>query len=474
MHQRALIAFNSVLVVVCFASAAGLSYFYRQVSDVPRVSIGGILDDPAVAGEPQNFLLVGVDDGMGLPSDDPAKVGRTQTMNTDTMMILRLDPKAEQASLLSLPRDLWVSIPGGGKGRLNSAMALGGPEKLIQTIQQNFGIPVHHYVQVDFEGFRGLVSAVDGVPIYFPWAARDTHTGLAQEEPGCVTLDADQALAFVRSRYFEKNEGKGWVSDPSSDYGRISRQQQFIRASLKRAIAKGVRNPFTLNQLITVAQKDVVLDNTLTNQDLVDLGMQFRNFDPDSLAVYTLPATGGMAGAASVLFLNEREAQPIFDIFRGEGAGFEPSQSVRLEVRNGSGVPGQGREVLDAFATRGFGAVRAVDAKNFSGEHTTIRYAPGYAAHAVAVARFIEGDPVMVEDASLSGDVTVLLVTASDFTRVLDQPRSDEDFRLFIDANIADAHPDSSEAAGDVDGGATTTSSVIGAVPTTPEGVSCG
>lgn len=470
-HQRLLIAFNAVLVVVCFASAAAIAYVYREVGEVPRVSIGGILNNTAEPGEAQNFLLVGVDDGMGLPDGDPVLAGRGKSMNTDTMMVLRVDPQAEKAALLSLPRDLWVSIPGGGKGRLNSAMALGGPEKLIETIQQNFDIPIHHYVQVDFEGFRGLVSAVGGVPIYFPWKARDTHTGLIQENPGCVTLDPVQALAFVRSRYFEIDEGDGWISDPTSDYGRISRQQHFIRASLKRAIAKGVRNPFTLNQLIGVAQKDLTLDDQITNKDLVDLGMQFRNFDPDSLILFTPPTTGGWAGAASVLYLNEKEAQPIFDVFRGVDSTYEPSRSVLVEVRNGSGRNGEGRMALNDLEALGFEPVRSTDATGFSGKRTTVRYSPGFEAHAIAIARYLDGDPEIIEDDSLADDVTVSLVTASDFTGIRSDPRPTSDFQWLIDEVAAST---ATTTVGGDDESATTTSSIRGEVPEAPEGISCG
>lgn len=468
--QRLLIGFNSILVVICFTSAAGLAYVYREIGDLPRVSVGGVLDQASTTGEPQNFLLVGVDDGTGLSSGDPVLVGRTKSANTDTMMILRVDPQSGRAALLSLPRDLWVPIAGGGKGRLNSAMALGGPEKLIQTIQQNFGIPIHHYAQVDFAGFRSVVSSVDGVPIYFPWQARDTHTGLFQYDPGCVTLDPDQALAYVRSRYFEINQGKGWVPDPSSDYGRINRQQQFIKAALKRAVAKGVRNPFTLNQLIGVAQKNVTLDDKLTTQDIVDLGAQFRNFDPDTLDVYTPPTTGGWAGAASVLFLNDREAQPIFDIFRGVDRTYEPSAAVRVEVRNGSGTPGQGRKVLNDLAAKGFGPVRSSDAPDFTNTRTTVRFAPGQAAQAVAVARYLDIDPKFVEDASLSGGVTVALVTASDVTGIRTDPRPVEDFQSFIDSQATTT----TTAATGGPGTSTTSSTVLGDVPQTPAGITCG
>jgi LCP family protein required for cell wall assembly len=457
----------SMLVLLCFASAAGLAYVERLVSDVPRLSFGGVLDEEVSSGEPQNILLVGIDDGTGLASGDPVLRGRSKSLNTDTIMVLRVDPSSERAALLSFPRDLWVPIAGSNrKGKINSAMALGGPERLVQTIQQNFQIEIHHFVMLDLAGFRGLVSAVDGVPLYFPWAARDRKTGFQQDETGCVTLDPEQALAFARSREFEiyDEQAKRYITDPASDLGRINRQQRFIKAALKRAIAKGVRNPFTMNQLIRVGQDNVTLDDQLTTQDIVDLGAQFRDFDPEQLDLFTPPVRGGNVGAASVVFLEEREAQPIFDIFRGANTEIDVIPTVRVEVRNGSGKTGQGRMVLDGLTERGFVGVRSVDARTFDITGTVVLYAPGQHEAAANVARFLDGEPQFQEDSGLPADVNVALVTGSDFTALRAVARPIDDFRSFIDEAA------SSTLAPPVEEPTTTEPAFV---PETPTGVSC-
>jgi LCP family protein required for cell wall assembly len=317
--QRLLLTLNIALVVVCLAAAGGVYWTYNQASALPRIDVGASLSPSTEAGEPQNILLVGIDDGTGLEVGDPVLRGRTATLNTDTVMILRVDPQTQRAALLSLPRDLYVSLAGGGKGRINTALALGGPERLIETIKQDFDIPIHHYAMVDFKGFEALVNAVDGVPIYFNHPSRDENTGLFQYDPGCVTLDGDQALAYARSRHFEiqRTPGGRWEEDPSSDFGRIARQQQFVKAALRKAVAKGVRNPFVLRDLLGIAQKNVTLDTEWSIQDLVDVGLQFKDFDPDQLVTYTPPAQGTMVGAMSVLLLEEAAAEPIFDVLRG-------------------------------------------------------------------------------------------------------------------------------------------------------------
>lgn len=317
--QRLLLSLNIVVVLACLVAAGGLAWAYNQASALPRIDVGTSLEAPSAPGEAMNILLVGIDDGMGLAEGDPVLQGRSKSLNTDTIMVLRVEPKTQQAALLSLPRDLWVDIAGGGQGRINTALALGGPERLIQTINQDFGIPINHYAMVDFQGFEALVKAVGGVPIYFNFPSRDQATGLFQYETGCQVLSGQQALAFARSRHFEisRNNLKSWQEDPTSDFGRVTRQQQFIRAALKKAVAQGVRNPFVLKQFLEIAQKNVTLDTEFTIQDLVDLGSQFRTFDPDSLVSFTPVATGTFKGAASVLELNVAASQPMFDVFRG-------------------------------------------------------------------------------------------------------------------------------------------------------------
>lgn len=318
--QRLLLTLNIALVLVCLAAAGGVYWTYNQASALPRIDVGASLTPSAEPGEPQNILLVGIDDGTGLDETDPVLRGRSTSLNTDTVMVLRVDPQNQQAALLSLPRDLYVPLAGGGQGRINTALALGGPERLIDTIKQDFGIPINHYAMVDFHGFETLVSAVDGVPVYFNYPSRDQSTGLFQYDTGCVTLDGEQALAYARSRHFEiqRPGSTKWVQDPSSDFGRITRQQQLIKAALRKAVAKGVRNPFVLKELVGVAQKNVTLDTEFSIQDLIDLGLQFKDFDPNQLVTYTPVADGKMVGAMSVLILNQSATEPMFQVFRGD------------------------------------------------------------------------------------------------------------------------------------------------------------
>src|SRR5206468_12114941 len=140
--------------------------------------------------------------------------------------------------------------------------------------------------------------AVGGVAIYVPAPARDFYSDLKIYRAGCVTLTPDQALSWVRSRHYQYYEAGRWHEDPTSDFGRIQRQQDFIRRLMRRSISKGIRNPLTLNRLIGIAVKNLTIDSAMSSKDILRLGKQFRSLDPQSVSMYTLPATQARIGGA--------------------------------------------------------------------------------------------------------------------------------------------------------------------------------
>ena len=206
VFQRLVIAGNILAIVGFLIAAAVLGYGYEKFGQIPRVEIADYLSAPSETANgvvAQNYLLVGVDSAAGLDPEDPVRASRgaVSGLRSDTVMVLRVDPASTRAALLSIPRDLYVPIAGTrGSAKINSAVQVGGPEGLIATIKNYFGIPINHYVQVDFFGFGKLVDALDGVPVYFPHPVRDLKSGLSIPEAGCITLDSHNALGFVRSR----------------------------------------------------------------------------------------------------------------------------------------------------------------------------------------------------------------------------------------------------------------------------------
>lgn len=241
---------------------------------------------------------------------------------SDTILLMRVDPSDGSVAMLSFPRDLWVPIAGGTrKDRINSAFDLNDPNRLIQTIESTFKVHIDHYMGVDFCAFKSMVDAVDGVQIPFATPVRDTHTGLYVPEAGCRLMQGDEALAYVRSRYYEYQVNNRWQGDATSDYGRINRQQDFIRRLMQRAIDKGVTNPIVAKRLLDVAKSNNVrIDDELSLTDIRRLANSLKGLAPGAAASYRIEGQGQLIGGASVIVPNLTSSanQAMLAVFRGE------------------------------------------------------------------------------------------------------------------------------------------------------------
>jgi LCP family protein required for cell wall assembly len=468
------LAVNTVAAIACFAAGAALTWTWQRVRDIPRIELGDQLTaiDTAVAegGVAQNVLIVGTDSADGLPDDDPVRVGRDNGVRSDTIMLLRIDPESEHADLLSLPRDLYVPIAGtGGSARINAAIQ-GGPARLVATITDALDLPVHHYVEVDFAGFRELVEAVGGVPIYFPEPVRDRHSGLDVPEPGCITLDPVQALAYARSRAYEVRRDGRWVVDGTGDLGRITRQQHFIRQALHRAFQRGARNPAVLADLVESGFGALTLDSTITLSDLSAIAVRFRSFDPDALVTHALPVSDDVVDGAAVLRLDTTAAQPILDIFRGADPNEVAVDNTVVDIRNGTATAGLAEEAAAALRQLGFVVPpdNAGDAGSTDVALTVVRYAEGDEARAGLLTQALVADPQVEEVRSISGaDVT--LVIGADWPGVLAQLRA---ATPGIVPTTAPPAVTTATTAGD--DGPTTSTTLPGEVPAAPPaGTSC-
>lgn len=428
-RRWALKGLGVVAVVAVLAVVAVVGYGYYRYNQIGR-------EDLALAesvGTAQNFLIVGSDTRSVVDKSDPnyKAFGTDQSPpRSDTIMIARVDPKAKTVDLVSLPRDLWVPIsPSGRAERINTAYnvedpAQDGAQRLVDTIKADFGIDINHYVEIDFASFKGVVDAVGGVPMYFDTAVRDTSTGFYQYELGCQTINGEQGLALSRSRHFQYQNKKGvWIDDPSSDLGRIARQQYFLRKMVDRAGSKfGSFDLKAMNDLVSSTSDQLKLDSALSLGDLAGLGKAFKGFSGDQIRSQTLPVYPYVTnGGASVLKLDTAAAEDVLNIFRGLPAGTVSPASVTLAVSNGSGTKNQATEVTNRLTALGYTASIGADTAKVQAT-TVVRYAPGLRARADQVARQLTTGAELQEDASLTGaKATVVLVTGTEFTGVLDQ-----------------------------------------------------
>ncbi|HEY4375673.1 MAG TPA: LCP family protein [Acidimicrobiales bacterium] len=440
--QRLLISFNACCVVAALVTAGALGYANKKAGEIPRVRLGDSLTASGKLknGQPQNYLIVGVDSDAGLGPDSIASHGRQSVsgLRSDTIMVLHIDPAHGQASILSFPRDLWVDVPNAGSSKINAAIEIGseqdpnggGPKLLIDTLKQNFQVGISHYVQINFAGFESMVDALGGISVYFDTPVRDRNSGLAVDTgtPGCIPLNGEQALAFARSRHYQALRNGRWVSDPLSDLSRIQRQQLFVRKVITKAISEGIRNPLKLKSFVEVGVKNVTLDDTLTLDDLVSVGERFKSFNPDTLKTYTPDVIDVVHEGQEALDLkpNDPYNTQLLNYFQGNstdatGSGIDSSLTagvVRVQVSNGSGVANQATRVTRALQDAGFQTdAPAIDA---STDHTVVLYPAGQQAQAQLVARYLDG-PVELRATNF---VTVVTVnTGPDFTTVRSSPK---------------------------------------------------
>jgi LCP family protein required for cell wall assembly len=332
-RHRLLVGVNLFLAFACFAGGGSLLFAnyklgQRQlvtIDTVPEID-GSAVDLPAGDLSARNYLLTGTDNNACVDPNSPfaGGVGNRQNYGerSDTIMVIRVNPTDNQVAILSFPRDLWVKINGtNAKSRINSAYDKKDPNKLIRTIRDNFGIVIDHFVSIDFCTFKEVVDAVGGVRVPFQYATKDTRSGLNVPQPGCFEFVGDHALAYVRSRHYRYDDPvEGWKSDGNSDWGRISRQQDFVRRMANKALDRARSNPRVAADILNATLTNLVTDDKLSPIMLLQLAQAMRNFDTETMGTYTVQAEGMQIADKSVLVPDFEDAnmKRIYAIFRGE------------------------------------------------------------------------------------------------------------------------------------------------------------
>jgi LCP family protein required for cell wall assembly len=325
-----------VVVVGLLGALLGGGYLYAQwrFHTIPTI-VDPTLKYPA-PNQPFNILSIGSDSRAGLTGlaakQTGASTGSVSGQRSDVVKIIHVDPVNGTVTMLSIPRDTVVTLLANQNlyGRFNRINVNygSGPSLLEQTITANFGIPINHIIQVSFAGLINAADAIHGVYLDFPYKSRDPLSGLNIRHAGCQLVSGFQALAVARSRHFYYspsgaawpkngdqlvNQGitpSGWYYDGTSDFGRIDRQNAFLRAMLAR-VKGDLFNPIALNSFFANIPKGITIDSTWTLNEMIGLALKFHSLNPDAIKTYTLPTTSGSLGAASVLFVQEPEAQQM-------------------------------------------------------------------------------------------------------------------------------------------------------------------
>jgi LCP family protein required for cell wall assembly len=368
-----------------------------------------------------NFLLVGSDTRAGLSKQELSRVGTIEVsgQRTDTIILVHVSASNRKAVMVSIPRDLKADIPGHGTDKVNAAYAFGGPALLVKTIEQNLGVPINHYAEIDFAGFLKVVDAVGGVRLCNQTGHRlDDSFANLHMAPGCHEVNGVQALAFVRARHID------------SDFGRIGRQQQFLRAVMEKVTSTG--NLINLPKLLRIANivsDHVKTDNTLRTSTAISLARRIGRLDSNSVDMRVYPS-----GPDGPTYVTARAEAPILmKAIAGDAAELPPVglpngqgvslSDLRLVVLNGSGVQGAAAQAAERLRAYGLRIVRTGNAQEPTGQRSTLTYPAARARQARLLASLL-GDQVRLVRAggssgagASSGDSDVLTLTVgSSFT----------------------------------------------------------
>ena len=438
--------FFAVLLLLVGA-AAGYGWYLNH--EIHRIDLRNLTSAPqkgADAGT-ENILMIGSTDRCALKVQNPAYGLCSQGVNgvnSDVVMILHLNPANSTLSILSIPRDLFIpNARSTGANKIDAGLYQ-GPDQLINSIEEDLGIPIQHFVELNFDSFINVVDALGGVKMYFPEPVFDAYSGLNIQSTGCIQLNGTQALQVVRARHLQY-KGPGvtttnpnyWPFENLSDLARIRRDHEFLRVLAAAVKAKGLGNPFTDQQLVSGVVGQLTVDSGLSAADMISLVLTYHDVNVNSAPQLTLPVAvdqfgnyiykGGSYG--DIEFPAESQDHAAIDQFLGlkpgddtySGGALPAPSTITVSVQNGSGTNNQATDTADSLKALGFQIGTVGDTTPVGREAETVVYysskTPAELAAAQAVANSMSGAVIMAEDPTqVQPGSRVTVVTGTDFT----------------------------------------------------------
>ena len=352
--KRLLITFLVVANLGIFGTLGAVWYAAHRVSGaVSTLDVAGLTESAAL-GDPRTFLLVGSDSRQDLP-DDWVGYGDYGGQRADVVILVQVLPGEGKVQMLSIPRDTKVTI-NGETNRINAFFGASDPDaraaQIVEAVSQWFDVPIHHYLAVDFAGFAGIVDAVGGIEMNFPYAARDRKSKL-DVPAGTRVLDGRTALALARSRNYQEFRNGEWVYVDASDIGRTRRQQEVLMALLTQ-----IERPSSLNgfkDLVNSLGQFVTADEGFGADEIIQLAWDLRSLGAGDLDSLTLPVDISEEGGVSYVVAHEPDASTALAAFRaGEPLTAAIAEKGRVEVQNGNGVSGSAASVAERLRGGGW------------------------------------------------------------------------------------------------------------------------
>jgi LCP family protein required for cell wall assembly len=264
LRPRRILAILAGLVALIVVAAVAV--YFSVNSKLTKVDV---LTPVSFTSAGTNWLITGSDSRAGLTKAEENQLALGHNIpgsRSDTILLLHVPANGTRPTLVSLPRDSYVPIPGHGHNKLNAAYAFGGPKLLVQTVQNVTGLPVNHYMGIGFGGLVSVVNDVGGVQICLKGPMKDPKAGL-NLRPGCQTLNGDQALGFVRTREFAQG-----------DLQREQDQRILIKGILSKMTSPGtLANPFAVIPAANGAASAITIDQGTGLTQLISVAFALRN-----------------------------------------------------------------------------------------------------------------------------------------------------------------------------------------------------
>lgn len=357
-----------------------------------------VISEP-VGNEPINTLILG--------SDARSK---KENARSDTIIILRINPSSKRVYLVSIPRDMRVRIPGYGWDKINAANAMGGPQLAVRAVEDFTGLTLHHYVEVNFEGFRKMVDKLGGVIIDVekPLVDRASKFGIPA---GRQLMHGERALDYVRFR-----------KDAQGDFGRIERQQKFFRALIEKSFR--LQSVFKLHSLITILADNTETD--LTSGEMLALANLLKSIDEKKVQMITLPGEVKRVDGRSFVIPQPEVIEEIIESVENEhsmktaavkGEVIVQRSRLKVTVLNGCGTADIARVVAERLSRDGFKIVATANAANFDYPKTVIRYRQGRYQEAKGVAKLFIGSVLEPLSQGEEGSSDVVVIVGKDYER---------------------------------------------------------
>ena len=443
-RRRVRAAARTALALTVTLALAVVGDVWYLNSEIHRVKVSGLSSSGEVGAEAgtENILMVGSTSRCALKVQNPnyGLCDRGVTgVNSDVVMILHLNPKTRQVTLLSIPRDTFIpNARSTGANKIDAALAE-GPSQLVAAIEEDFGIPIQHYVELNFDTFAGVVDALGGIHMYFPQPVFDAYSGLDVKQPGCLQLNGAQALAVVRARHLQykgppvtSSNPASWPYEPESDLARIRRDHEFLRVLTTAVAARGLGNPLTDQGLASAVAPRLHVDSGLSATDLAGLLLTYRNINVNTAPQLTTPVIPTTFGSyvykggnyGDIVWPAQPQDFETIDQFLGvttnidtrTGAQLPPASTIHVAVLDGTQTAGKAAAVAKVLTTDGFAVSRVGTSTPVADQTETVVYyaAAANANKAEVVLHTLNGPAILALDPAMvpaGSQVTVLTGT---------------------------------------------------------------